>query len=425
MTALFLVGSPSLVAGLGTSDMPALEPEDDRYVKESEFAATNLKHLDARFVFDGEQFEPVCSCKPPPPEHGKKCHPRKVRIEKLDPFPGVLQAGRLIIDGANLRKLIGDPSDLKIVDAKTHFASDIDGRSSDEVLGVWGGEFGELLLTLSVWEDTNIANVQVGLTNLQITKTVQEYMKLAGANRKFMYIHTDTEALAWIESKLGKGQIDITAPPLDYQAPLLELLKKPEAMGCPHVKQIMLQPDKYEMRLELVHQVIEEFYKIMWDQTSSVRPIIKYYVLHSPLVNGLPNEAAWVNLKVGEMCEEEMYIPLFPPWSNGVSVYINTPQYAEVLHKSAALVVKMQTGGTMDSMDLRDSISEKYKKWDEHTKSLLPQLAGLPVFDVTIDAIEPETDAPAVGEVVDLEKPFAPEMYKVGEGGEKEKPRGF
>ena len=55
MTALFLVGSPSLVAGLGTSDMPALEPEDDRYVKESEFAATNLKHLDARFVFDGEQ----------------------------------------------------------------------------------------------------------------------------------------------------------------------------------------------------------------------------------------------------------------------------------------------------------------------------------------------------------------------------------
>ena len=140
-------------------------------------------------------------------------------------------------------------------------------------------------------------------------------------------------------------------------------------------------------------------------------------------MNGLPNEAAWVNLKVGPLCEEEMYMPLFPPWSNGVSVYISTPQYAEVLHKSAALVVKMQSGGVMDSLDLRDAISDKYKKWDEHTKSLLPQLAGLPVFDVTIDAIEPETDAPEIGDLIDEEKPFSQAMYKIGEGGEKEKLR--
>jgi len=83
--------------------------------------------------------------------------------------------------------------------------------------------------------------------------------------------------------------------------------------------------------------------------------------------------------------------------------------------------VNQQTGGTADTGVLRKQLKEKYEQWDEKTKSLLPRLAGLPVFDVVIDAFEPETEAPAIGDEPSAEKPVALEMYKVGKGGMEEK----
>jgi hypothetical protein len=424
---LFAVSSLSYFLSckiLATQDglrTPNLAPEDDRFITESMYAATNLKKLNARFVFDGEQFDPVCSCKPPPPEHGRKCYPSKVTIIKGEPFPGKLQAGRLLIDAKNLRKLIGDPSDLKMVDAATHFASDIDGRSSDEIFGVWGGEFGELILAMSVWEDNNLKLLGVPLTPLILSQAIVGYIQNCADTRKFMYFHTDTDALAWVESQLGGATIDITSPPEKHKEALLKLIIRPEAQGCMHLKQILLHPDDYGVRLTLVQAAITEFYKIMWDIENELRQSIKYYVLHAPMINGRPNEVAWVNMKVGSICELENYMPLFPPWSNDVSIYVFHPQYAEVLHKRAALVVNQQTGGTADTGVLRKQLKEKYEQWDEKTKSLLPRLAGLPVFDVVIDAFEPETEAPAIGDEPSAEKPVALEMYKVGKGGMEEK----
>ena len=96
-------------------------------------------------------------------------------------------------------------------------------------------------------------------------------------------------------------------------------------MGSRHVKMMMMHPEKYEVRKSMIEGAIAAFYNLMWEPGSEVRDKIKYYILHAPKVNGMPNEVAMVNFKVGDLCSEESLQPLFPPWSNGVSIYIAPP----------------------------------------------------------------------------------------------------
>ena len=133
--------------------------------------------------------------------------------------------GRLVIDGKNLRKLIGDPSDLKMAQKFKHFASDVDGRSSDEIFGVWGGEFGEMILMLSTYENENKAKLGVAITPFQLKMAVLNYIRSC-ARRQFFYYHSDTDAAAFIENELDEGEIDITNPPEKYKTKLIGNFKE-------------------------------------------------------------------------------------------------------------------------------------------------------------------------------------------------------
>lgn len=393
-----------------------LPPEDEQYVKDREFAAANLKKVKGRFVIDGEMYDPVCNCKPPPPDHSKQCYPSKVTITKDSPIKGKLQPpGRLVIDGKNLRKLIGDPSDLRMAHKFKHFASDVDGRSSDEIFGVWGGEFGEMILMLSIYESENLAKLGVAITPFQLQMAVLNYIRSCAARRQFFYFHSDTDAAAFIENELGEGEIDITNPPEKYKKKLLDILKKPQSMGSRHVKMMMMHPAKYEVRKSMIEGAITAFYNLMWEPGSEVREKIKYYILHAPKINGMPNEVAFVKFKVGDLCSEESLQPLFPPWSNGVSVYLHHPQVAQALHQAAALAIKASQGGLADAAILTDKISERYETWDLVTKELLPEMAGLPVFNVLIEADFPATEAPEAGSEPDEDAPVNMKLYHVGQ----------
>lgn len=137
-------GAVGLVPLLGFGGIPtacaeALPFEQERWLREEEWAQASMQGMDTRMVIDGEVYDPVCSCKVPAPENTRECYPRKVKITRRPSLDGTLAPGRLVLDGINLRRLVGDPADLRFVESKRHYFSDIDGRSSEEVLGVWGG----------------------------------------------------------------------------------------------------------------------------------------------------------------------------------------------------------------------------------------------------------------------------------------------
>ena len=68
----------------------------------------------------------------------------------------------------------------------------------------------------------------------------------------------------------------------------------------------------------------------MWDMENPLRRKIKYYILHTPKPGGTHVETAWVDMKVDEVCDDEERTFLFPPYSDGVSIYVNHPQAQQV-----------------------------------------------------------------------------------------------
>ena len=84
------------------------------------------------------------------------------------------------------------------------------------------------------------------------------------------------------------------------------------------------------------------------------------------------------------------------------------------MHQAAALAIQAATGGLSDAGVLTDKVTELYEKWDAKTKELLPELAGLPVFNVLIEADYPETEAPEAGTEPDEDALPDKDLYKVG-----------
>ncbi len=414
--------APSLLPGAccraaAAAAARALPFESQRWIDEEEWAQTFLQDLDARVLVDGEEFTPTCSCRVPPPEHSAKCYPRVVKITRKADLPGDLQPGRLVLDGRNLRKLVGDPEDLRMAEAAKHYFADIDGRSSEESLNVWGGEAGELLLALAVWDELTVASTGQPLRYTSVKKAVHSWVKFYNApnKRKVFYIHTDTDAMAFVEDgieTLGDGELDITQPAPEMQDAVLERLldESGRGIGCPHLANMLREPATYDVRPELVRMFLTHIFRMLWDTTEPLRKLMRVYVYHSPSVGGpspgapaLPVVAAWVDFKVGDICLAEGKAPLFPPWSDGVSVLVNHPQAVDKLHNETALFVKGMTGGTVSSMEINPKIKAKYAKWDAATKRLLPATQGLPVFEVELSALEPE-DATLTGEKSDPDK---------------------
>ena len=84
-----------------------LPKSKQEWIDNTLYSVERLQKLDTQIIIDGEIFQPRCSCMPPPPADSGNCFLNKIQIQPLPPFPGKLQKGRKILDGNNLRKLIG------------------------------------------------------------------------------------------------------------------------------------------------------------------------------------------------------------------------------------------------------------------------------------------------------------------------------
>lgn len=227
------------------------------------------------------------------------------------------------------------------------------------------------------------------LRYVAVKRAVHAWIKYydSPAKRGNFYIHTDTDAMAFVESRSGVTDLDVTLPPTDKQDAVLEALLEPQGIGCPHLRAIMENPDMYNVREDLVKMFVTHIFRTLWDPTEPLRKRMRVYIYHAPEIGGLPNEAAWVNFKVGDVCKKEGLQPVFPPWSDGVSVLVNHPQAVDRLHNETALFIKGLTGGTASSLDLVPKLKAKYVAWDGITKGLLAATQGLPVFDVEISSV--------------------------------------
>eukprot|EP00941_MAST-03F_sp_MAST-3F-sp1_P002017 g2017.t1 len=360
--------------------------EQEEWIKETQYSKAHLKDIFGRFNIEDEDYRVACSCLPANPDSSfNRCYPREIKIEVLGRFPGrPTDPDHPILDVDNLRKLLGAPEDLRMVQVKDQYLSSPDGRSSDEVMGTWGGDAGELFLKVAVWEDLTGTKV----LKYQLKKFILLFLRYN--KRPYFYMHTDTIALAWVQKEAGLSDwFDPTNPPPALRPMLLKLLTKPEAIGSILFRKIALYPDLFNVRKGMVEMFYECLYEILWDPDEKLNRKIRYYVLHTP---GARRESAYVEFDTSPSCQEEGRFPIFPPFSDGISMFVYHPKAIEQHRDLTASFLQSVTGGNLQPERVAEELKTKGKLWREVVEKELEPLAGLPHYRVTILPIQKNED---------------------------------
>ena len=206
----------------------------------------------------------------------------------------------------------------------------VDGRDYHGVVGTPGGSAGEFVLALSAWEHV----VGMELDDAQVQALLASYIDTFGR----FYLHTDTGAsnafftsmrqdprLAEAVPRLHRAEDwrdYLAKPPLELREALLEHFVEPHSVGCGHVKRMLLLPEVYGVRADLVRSMLLAFHRLRW----SGSPGLEYVVL-----GGGHGEAAVVIVRT----EDEPWplggVPLVSPAVEGRQVFVYHPQVASWL----------------------------------------------------------------------------------------------
>jgi hypothetical protein len=274
------------------------------------------------------------------------------------------------LEPQNIRSHLGDVTTLEWAQIGQHFFSDIDGRSEEKILGTPGGDIAEFILALDVYQEESKSTVD------QATATGLLMQYVTTMSRVKFYMSTSEHAHENVTSSSGCRNLDISDPPEDKKAELMELIVKPENVGCRHLKFMLQQPANYQTKAESVQMGIRAFHQVMWNKTFAGHTKLCYILL-----KGAHKEKAFVNVEVAQHCQDQGFAPLISPQTCYNSMYVNHPMAvikfrAELAHFLAqknsalaqAMIVKMNDKGTV-----------------QLAKTASAVLKGYPVFTVKLE----------------------------------------
>jgi hypothetical protein len=160
----------------------------------------NSKQIQGKMQIDGKSYTALCDCSPVTPESrdtsqgdgkGPFCDPSKLKIRG--------EKGGIGASYDDVRNLVGNIEELNYVKVPEASFSCLDGRFNDPILGTPGGDAGEFILALSVYED--LLGGGRKLTQNSVDHFFSQYLKLMKP-RKFLMC-TDDFAVNHIEKELN------------------------------------------------------------------------------------------------------------------------------------------------------------------------------------------------------------------------------
>ena len=88
---------------------------------------------------------------------------------------------------------------------------------------------------------------------------------------------------------------------------------------------------------------------------------------------------------MGSRCLKENRIAMFPPFSEGISIFVHHAQALEIKRNQTATYVQSMMAGTGDFKDIAEKLQSKGKDWDEASKQASSEiLKGLPRYRVIV-----------------------------------------
>ena len=151
--------------------------------------------------------------------------------------------------GVDLIGLIGPADKVEWVSVKSAAFACVDGRSANGELHAHGGDFGEFLLALTVYE-------QMLQKQLSQSETTYLFGKWLGEGASFAMC-TDAAAVTQLASAVSyKYPLDLARPPEEHAASLMLRVIAPEFQGDGHTKWLLQHPETYAVRRVLAEQLI-------------------------------------------------------------------------------------------------------------------------------------------------------------------------
>lgn len=177
-----------------------------------------------------------------------KCHPTKIKLSQD-------KDGQ----GASYEEISDKLSIANFTYARTdkNSFSCLDGRITRGVLGTPGGDAGEFILGLLVYEDLSGKNLEQDM----VDNYLEEYLRLMDSED--FYMCTDDYAIAHIERQLSVQGLDIKHPRDTLIADLLEIISDPNNIGDSHIRMMLEYPELYSIRPKAIELFIKSYYKIM------------------------------------------------------------------------------------------------------------------------------------------------------------------
>jgi hypothetical protein len=274
----------------------------------------------------------------------------------------------------------------------------IDGRDSHAVIGTPGGDMGMLVKMLAVLEQM----LGRSLTETEISDTFSHYLSRFGR----FYLHSDEHALAHLGEKLGEaGMIDldnrsastattkymvaetekiIRQPQEDQKPALLDLLTKPENIGCGHLKLMLMNEGEYRVRPDLLITLMKSFFIQLWEDADKVDFVV---------LPGEHTEKLVLLVHVEGELEPESLVPAVQPLvhkggaadspqdSSAEEFFIVHPEVVKSIyqHVAAGLIQELQLEG-IEAIDHQQYLAEVEKLGNEQlglTKGYLAPAAEI------------------------------------------------
>mmetsp|Transcript_9372 Transcript_9372/g.18006 ORF Transcript_9372/g.18006 Transcript_9372/m.18006 type:complete len:358 (-) Transcript_9372:904-1977(-) len=272
-----------------------------------EVSSTGSKTVEGTVEYNGDSYKATCDCTDESSQEVEtiKCHPTKVNLTQDREGTGASY------DEISTKISGTDYTYVRVTKSSFH---SIDGRSSDKILGTPGGDAGEFILALLVYED---------ISGRQLTEdAVETYFKewLNCMDASTFYMCTDDNAVAHLEKQLSISGLDIQNPRSEYKDSLLTALEQSENEGDVHIHLMLKSPDLYAIRAQTIKYFLRVFYSTLWND-SDYKDMLTLDVLP-----GSHNEKAFLEIRTEDTCNLEQVSPLVSPRdgdSESLSVYVN------------------------------------------------------------------------------------------------------
>ena len=331
--------------------------------------------IEGKMIINGESYTAICSCN----EKEEELNNKEDKSEKCDPSKLTIQ-NELKGKGASLnsiRNLIGDASSLTYVPIEKSSFKCLDGRYNKPVLSTTGGDAGEFILALNIFEDLlNENNNNTILLNQEDVDFIL-YKFINQSNSQPFYMCTDDNAINHIEKELQIEGLNIINPRENIKNDLFNLITESENIGDLHIRLMLKYPEKYGIRKDLIIMFLNSFYKLYWNN-KNIKDKMELDIL-----TGDHNENAFIEVRSENECQKEKIAPLIPTQDKFISVFVHHLDAVSIKRKVIAEFFKDKSNTNFNGIDP----DIMHKRLDHHGYAILDITGGFIAKGLPFDTI--------------------------------------